>query len=229
VTPAKRSAAAARIASASVAAAQTQAKAEALADALIVEGLAQAGWAIYPGFIAPDLVMELLALAQAANTAGELRPAAIGAGDARRMHSNVRGDRIRWIEPPGARPFESALLARFDRLRSSVNRNLQLGLFDLECHYALYPPGARYARHRDRLAGDDRRALSCVLYLNHAWSSSDGGQLRLHLDGEPCVDLLPEGGTLVTFLSERIEHEVLPATRDRASIPGWFRRRAAHN
>jgi len=221
--------AAARIANASLAATETQAEAEALADAVIVEGLAQAGWAMYPDFIAPDVVMELLALAQAANIAGELHPAGIGGGDARRMHSAVRGDHILWIEPPGARPQESALLSRLDRLRSSVNRDLQLGLFDLECHYALYPPGSRYARHRDRFASNDRRALSCVLYLNHAWSSSDGGQLRLHLDGGPCVDLLPEGGTLAAFLSERIEHEVLPATRDRASIPGWFRRRAALN
>jgi SM-20-related protein len=31
----------------------------------------------------------------------------------------------------------------------------------------------------------------------------------------------------MAFLSERIEHEVLPATRERLSITGWFRRRKA--
>jgi SM-20-related protein len=30
----------------------------------------------------------------------------------------------------------------------------------------------------------------------------------------------------VCFLSERFEHEVLPATRERLSIAGWFRRRS---
>lgn len=30
-------------------------------------------------------------------------------------------------------------------------------------------------------------------------------------------------GTLVVFLSEEFEHEVLPAKRDRYSIAGWFR------
>jgi SM-20-related protein len=29
----------------------------------------------------------------------------------------------------------------------------------------------------------------------------------------------------MVFLTERFEHEVLPATRERLSITGWFRRR----
>ena len=32
-------------------------------------------------------------------------------------------------------------------------------------------------------------------------------------------------GTLVAFLSSQFEHEVLPATRERCSLTGWFRRR----
>jgi len=38
-------------------------------------------------------------------------------------------------------------------------------------------------------------------------------------------DILPLGGTLVTFLSARFLHEVLPARRSRMSITGWFRTR----
>ena len=34
-----------------------------------------------------------------------------------------------------------------------------------------------------------------------------------------------QGGRLVAFLSDRFEHEVLPATRERMSFTGWFRRR----
>jgi SM-20-related protein len=40
-------------------------------------------------------------------------------------------------------------------------------------------------------------------------------------------DIVPHGGTLVVFLSERFEHEVLPTARARVSLAGWFRRRAA--
>ena len=37
--------------------------------------------------------------------------------------------------------------------------------------------------------------------------------------------VLSEAGTLVVFLSADVPHEVLPATRDRLSLTGWFRRR----
>ena len=39
-------------------------------------------------------------------------------------------------------------------------------------------------------------------------------------------DVLPRGGTLVVFLSDRFPHEVLPARRERLSLAGWFRRRS---
>jgi SM-20-related protein len=70
--------------------------------------------------------------------------------------------------------------------------------------------------------------VSVVLYLNLDWGEADGGRLRLYLEraGEPPFeDVVPEGGTLAVFLSERFAHEVLPAARERLSLTGWFRRR----
>ena len=99
-------------------------------------------------------------------------------------------------------------------------------MFTFEAHYAIYPRGGFYRRHRDRFHDDDARVLSCVLYLNEGWSPEHGGALRLHLDGNESRDVLPAGGTLACFLSERFEHEVLPATRERLALTGWFRRRA---
>jgi SM-20-related protein len=64
-----------------------------------------------------------------------------------------------------------------------------------------------------------------VLYLNELWPAEQGGQLRLYLDEERTMEIMPRGGTLVAFLSDRFEHEVLPATRERLSLAGWFRRR----
>src|SRR2546421_26403 len=81
---------------------------------------------------------------------------------------------------------------------------------------------AAEARFRD----DDARMLSCVLYLNDAWTAADGGALRIYLSPTDVCDVLPVGGTLVCFLSDRYEHEVLPATRERLAITGWFRRRS---
>jgi hypothetical protein len=99
----------------------------------------------------------------------------------------------------------------------AVNRELGIGLWTFEGHYALYPPGAGYARHRDRFRDDDARVLSCVLYLNAGWRPDDGGALRLHFDDGGALDVAPDGGTLVAFLAEAFEHEVLPGRRPRVA------------
>ena len=106
------------------------------------------------------------------------------------------------------------------------NRELMLGLVGFEAHYAIYPPGAAYARHRDRFRDDDTRVLSCVLYLNDGVAR--GGRRRaapLPPDGAT-LDVAPQGGTFVAFLSDTFDHEVLPASRERLALTGWFRRRA---
>ncbi|MCB0627245.1 MAG: 2OG-Fe(II) oxygenase, partial [Saprospiraceae bacterium] len=36
-------------------------------------------------------------------------------------------------------------------------------------------------------------------------------------------EILPVGGRLVLFRSELLEHEVLPARRERYSLTGWLR------
>jgi SM-20-related protein len=116
-----------------------------------------------------------------------------------------------------------------ERLRRVMNESLLLGLFELEGHFAVYPPGAFYRRHLDRFSDDDARVLTCILYLNDGWVADDGGQLRIYLDtGEPPshLDVLPCGGTFVSFLSADFPHEVLPARRERMAITGWLRRRA---
>ena len=133
---------------------------------------------------------------------------------------------MRWIDPATATRAEQALLARLERLRVALNRSLQLGAFDLELQWALYPPGAHYARHLDAFRGDRAQVVSLVLYLNEAWQPCDGGALRLHLGADTQRDVAPLAGTLVAFLSDRFEHEVLPANRERFSLAGWLRRRA---
>jgi SM-20-related protein len=193
-------------------------------EATIADALAERGWAVAASFLPLGLIHALAADARERLQTGEFRAAGVGAGARHAVRDAVRRDDIHWLEPPGAGAAQQACLARFEALRQSLNRALQLGLLDFECHYARYAPGAFYRRHLDRLAGDDRRALSCILYLNDAWLPEDGGHLRLYL-GTDSLDVPPEGGTLVAFLSERFEHEVLPGRRERLSLTGWFGRR----
>ncbi len=140
---------------------------------------------------------------------------------------DVREDFVCWLDTPGHTPSERLYFERMEVLRLALNRELTLGLFALEAHLAVYPPGARYGCHLDRFQDDDHRVISVSLYLNSDWGAEDGGALRLYLgepESEPYEDVLPAGGTLVCFLSGRFHHEVLPSHRERLSVTGWFTR-----
>ena len=124
---------------------------------------------------------------------------------------------------------------RTQELTKAYGKVLAVDLDEVEAHYAIYPPGSGYNRHRDRFRDNDAsssagssRILSLVCYLNDDWREADGGALRLHLDPDApeeggTVDVWPQAGSSICFLSE-LEHEVLPATRERLSIAAWFRR-----
>jgi SM-20-related protein len=192
-------------------------------DALI-EGLAAFGHALVRDALPGNVVAGLRRRARALDRAGAFAQAGVGRAGARAPRSDIRGDRIAWLDDAPDDDAERALAAWLEALRLRCNRDLLLGLVDVEAHYAIYPAGARYARHRDRFRDDDARVLSCVLYLNDAWSDDDGGALRLYT-AEGAVDVAPAGGTFVAFLSADFDHEVLPARRERLSLTGWFRRR----
>ena len=119
-----------------------------------------------------------------------LRPARIGRGASERLAPEVRGDFIAWLSEP-ALDAEQQLLARLEDLRIALNRGLMTGLEDFQGHFALYPSGAAYARHVDRLVGTDVRAISVALYLNDDWAAADGGVLRIYTGGGASEDVLP--------------------------------------
>jgi SM-20-related protein len=207
----------------------TQTSADASRDArsvaAAIAGLAARGYAVVPGFLEPAATAALREEAQARDRAGALLPSGVGRGAARVARPGLRGDRILWLDDAAPALAEMPLHAALAALREAGNRELMLGLWRYEGHYALYPPGARYARHVDRFRDDDARVLSCIVYLNADWGPGDGGALRLYVDdGEP-LDVPPAAGTLVLFRAERYEHEVLPATRARLAVTGWFCRR----
>ncbi|AZC21404.1 oxidoreductase, 2OG-Fe(II) oxygenase family [Pseudomonas sp. CMR5c] len=190
----------------------------------IVDDLAARGWSQQDIFLPEALTLDLAAECRKRAAEGELAPAAVGRGVAQEIREGIRGDHIQWLEP-GQAEASDAYLALMDSLREALNRGLFLGLEDFECHFAMYPPGAFYKRHVDRFRDDDRRMVSAVIYLNSQWLPEHGGQLRMYLQDHEQHDVDPLGGRLVVFLSGELPHEVLPATRERLSLTGWFRRR----
>lgn len=199
-------------------------------DAL-AQALCERGACCIEGLPAPMATDELRDDLRRLQAETALAPAAVGRGT-HAHRADLRGDNTLWLDDPRCGAAAKQLLAALDDLREALNPRLFLGLTDIEAHYAAYPPGAGYTRHRDRFRDDDARLLSSralssrmlslVSYLNDDWRAADGGALRLHLD-YGAIDILPLGGTSVCFLSE-LEHEVLPAKRERLSIAAWFRR-----
>lgn len=197
----------------------------------VCAAIADEGVCVVPDFLPVSDIAALAADARRRDDAGLLRAAGIGRGARRIERTQTRGDRIAWLDGADPTPALQRTLAALEGLRCAFNASLFLGLVDFEVHYALYPAGAIYGRHRDRFRHDDARVISCVVYLNERWQPNDGGALRIHLPDGGWRDVIPIAGTLVIFLSATFEHEVLAAKRERLALTGWFRRRvleAAH-
>lgn len=208
--------------------------ADAIASALSAHGACR-----IVGLPQPDAVVALRDDLRRLQGNGMMHPAAVGRGPGHALRHDIRGDAALWLDDAHCGNAARAYLDTLETLRSQLDRRLFLGLAEVEAHYAAYPPDAGYARHRDRFHDSDARVLSLVSYLNENWGERDGGALRLYLgrgvlgdgvlDGDAldgAIEIAPVGGTSVCFLSE-LEHEVLPARRERLSIAAWMRRRAA--
>lgn len=195
----------------------------------IATDLADHGWSVCEHFLPPAQIAALAAELKTRWRDGGFRPAGVGVGAGLHLRPEIRSDRVHWLEESAQTAAEAPYFAALEALRLAINRELFLGLFSFEGHMTIYPPGSFYRKHLDQFHGVAYRKVSAILYLNDDWKTGDGGQLRLYLDasGEgEYIDVLPQGGTLACFLSDRFHHEVLPAGRERMSITGWFKVRA---
>ena len=191
---------------------------------LLIEDLRAEGMAIRDGFLRSSAWRALAACAETRRDRGDFSAARVGAGRTLERREEIRGDFTCWLREPRY-AAEQRLLEQLEQLRLELNSEAYLGLFELELHYARYPPGAGYARRVDQPLKNTARKVSLVLYLNLDWVPGDGGELRLYETGERTLDVEPVGGRLVCFLTPGREHEVLTARRERLSISGWFRGR----
>jgi SM-20-related protein len=182
------------------------------------------GISVQDQFLALSQIRALLDCARLRRARGDFGAARIGNDRRLQRREDIRGDSTCWITPP-LWPAEQALLEQLEQLRLELNREAGLGLFELELHYAWYPPGAGYARHVDQPQGREQRRVSLVMYLNEDWTRAAGGELRIFGAADSHRDIEPLAGRLVCFLTQDREHAVLPTQQDRLSISGWFRTR----
>lgn len=198
----------------------------------IADGLRTRSWCVVPDALPPTLAAQLFEHVRVTDNS-RFSVAGVGRSSDHVHNPFVRRDRIRWID--GSAGAEQQWLAWSGRLQTFLNRQLFLGLFSFESHFAHYQPGDFYKKHVDAFRPDGtergaRRVLSLVTYLNPGWQLADGGELAIYDDaGEQVIHrVLPAYGTVVVFLSTEVPHEVLPAARDRYSIAGWFRVNGNH-
>jgi SM-20-related protein len=194
-----------------------------------VRALGERGWFLRDGLLGHPTALAIHAAVEVMAESGLLRPAGLGRGAANRIDDAYRGDAITWIlgdsVPPGLLPLWESFLA----LRDALNRDAYLGLDQMEVQVARYPGGgAAYRRHRDAFpdpAGTSpNRRVTAIYYPNPVWRPEDGGALRLHGHDGP-HDVAPLLDRLLVFLSERLEHEVLPTRSARWAVTAWLRAR----
>jgi len=191
------------------------------------EGLRRKGWWMGEKALDDDLVEQLRADLHELMREDRLHRAGIGRDRDFHVDRSIRSDRVFWLGRE--RPAQGKFIARMEQLRVALNRELFLGLFEFEAHYAHYPPGGRYLKHFDSFHGAANRIVSSVAYLTENWQPGDGGELVIYAEDSETVLITvePRAGTFVLFLSEEIPHEVLPSRTDRTSIAGWFRLNAS--
>ena len=197
--------------------------------ATVIDDLTENGYAICEGFL-PALIIKALAdMAEKRFINGEMLAAKTGKA-AHVQQTIFRHDSIYWLDEHSPNTATQAYFAQIALLKTALNQQLFMNLHDMETHLAAYPIGGVYLKHLDQLkqttdAPTQVRQLSSVLYLNDNWQAHEGGELRLHLNESEHLDISPTAGKLVLFLSSQFWHEVLPATRNRISLTGWFRSR----
>lgn len=184
------------------------------------------GFAVRDGVLPEALTRALAGEAERLRADEALRRAGVGRADDHELNARVRRDKVAWLDASTLAQVQ--YLEAMEQVRLEVNRELLLGVFAFEAHFAVYEPGAFYARHVDAFRGARNRVLSTVLYLNHDWREGDGGELAVYPpdsaeDAPPQELVAPVAGRMAFFLSEEIPHAVLTANAARYSIAGWFR------
>ncbi|WP_232411019.1 2OG-Fe(II) oxygenase [Methylophilus sp. 5] len=204
----------------------------------IIDTLADQYYCVMDQFLPADLLQALRAYALAQQQHGQMHQA--GTSQSAVKNLKLRTDQIAWLAADDPHPAIQQYLALMAKVQLAVNRHLMMGLDSFETHFAIYPAGATgYATHIDQFhqhreqAAPGARTLTSIIYLNDAWPEEAGGELRLYLDEHAQtppqharhIDISPQTGRLVLFLSARFWHEVLPTHLPRVSVTGWFKSR----
>ncbi|KAA2219396.1 2OG-Fe(II) oxygenase [Maribacter flavus] len=197
----------------------------------LIEDILRDGYSIMDTFFPEETINGLRADLLHKYEEDYFKKAAIGNRTNEIIKTEIRGDFILWMDEAKLNSVQSVFFNRINELSDYLNKTCFLGILKKEFHYAVYPEGKFYKRHLDTFQNDDGRRLSVVCYLNeNDWLPEHGGELLLYLNDENGKEyakrVFPMPGRTVIFESQKIEHEVKPANRQRLSITGWLKTRS---
>ena len=180
------------------------------------------GYVVIPNALISELVESLITDCHRINP--HFSAAGIGRLNDLQIDKTIRKDKTYWFD--GSSQAQLTYQAIMESIKTTLNRQFFMGLFDYECHYAKYTQGDFYKKHFDAFKGRSNRVFTTILYLN---TPEHGGELVIYKPKSKQIEIIikPTAGTLVMFESERFAHEVLPAITERYSIAGWFRKNAS--
>lgn len=189
---------------------------------LLIDGFLNNHIGIAPTFLTQKLSAGLQQNILQLQTDDLMTAAGIGNDAVKDTSQQMRTDQIYWLDKKHGNQFENDFLQHAEDFISYLNETCYAGINDYEFHYAVYPEGSFYKRHKDQFKNNDQRKFSLITYLNEDWQSADGGQLQVYQNNST-QQVQPHSQTAVFFKSDETEHEVIKANRSRMSISGWLK------
>lgn len=152
----------------------------------------------------------------------KLREAGIGKDAKFVRNTEIRNDKIYWLDRKHNNEHENAFLDLIDEFVHFLNSTCYTSIIGYEFHYALYDEGSFYKRHLDQFKTNQGRAFSVITYLNNDWQQGNGGELCVYHPTHTQT-IPPIAGQCVFFKSSELEHEVLLSHTKRLSVTGWLK------
>ncbi len=193
-------------------------------DQYIISSIAENEYVVIDNFLPENIYLSLKEYALFLEQKNEFDKAGIGKNDQHQIKSEIRGDWIYWLSKCDTQEGIQHYFKKIEELRILINYSFFISLADFEAHFAVYPVGKFYLKHKDQFQDNDIRQISLVLFLNDGWVSSHHGELCLYQHDEKKI-IEPISNRLVCFRSG-LEHEVLPTTAKRYSLTGWLRKQS---
>lgn len=188
----------------------------------ITTDIIEQGYSVTQDFMDQNTLFGLLRKIELIEKQNLFAPAAIGKSNSKVINSEIRKDKIYWIESNHG-IYERTYLEKVKALYEYLNFHCFTGISGSEFLLAKYETGSFYKKHVDSFHQGNARKLSIITYLNQEWAPTNGGALVLYPIGKDPVEIIPEFGKTIIFKSSEMLHEVMTTLQPRYSITGWLK------